>query len=172
MTDPMRFTWAGDSFVPLPAFRARADRDYVTGATYQLTPHEDRSDKTHRHEFAFIREAWEQLPDGLMETYPTPEALRKRALVAAGFCTETLIDAGSNAAALRVAAAIRSFPGDDFPVVVVRGPIVSIRRAKSQSYRAMGRQEFQASKKAIIEIISDMIGVTPEALTSNARRAA
>lgn len=168
----MRFRWSrsNGAFFPLRAFAERAGREFVDEAVYQLAPHEDRSDKTHRHEFAFIREAWKQLPEELAEAYPSPKALRKRALIAAGFYTEQIIDAGSNAAALRVASGIRAFPGDDFPIVVVRGPLVAIRRAKSQSYRAMDRAEFARSKEAVLAVVAELIGVDPEAL-QNARAA-
>ncbi len=52
--------------------------------------------------------------------------------------------AGSNAAALRVASGIKS--REEFSVVIVRESIVVIRDPKSQSVRAMGPKEFQASK--------------------------
>ncbi|HZH10599.1 MAG TPA: hypothetical protein VEZ24_09525 [Microvirga sp.] len=61
---------------------------------------------------------------------------------------------------------------DEYSVVVVRGPIVVVRKPKSQSRRAMGKEEFQQSKQAVLEIVSNMIGVQPEALTRNVGKAA
>ena len=154
---PMAFRWTGAEMVPVQP--RLAERRFERGETYTLAPWEDRSPATHNHEFAFIAEAWKNLPDDLAELYPSPEHLRKRALIQAGYFDEMVVDAGTNAAALRVAAAFRAM--NDFAFVVVRGPLVVRRTAKSQSRRAMSKAEFQASKTAVLEIIADMLGVTP-----------
>lgn len=165
---PLLCTYDGEAFVPKsPRF---ADRYYAVGAEYPMVVHEHRSSATHNHEFAWLHDAWANLPEGIAELYPSAEHLRKRALVEAGFYDEQIVDAGSNAAAIRVASAFRS--REEFSVIIVRGPLVVIRAAKSQSRRAMNKAEFQASKTAIMEIISNMIGVTPEQLKTEAGRAA
>lgn len=157
---PMAFRWTGAEMVPLHP--RLAERRFKRGATYTLVQHEERSTATHNHEFAFIAEAWKTLPDDLAEIYPSPEHLRKRALIQAGYYDEMVVDAGSSAAALRVAAAFRAI--DEFAFVVVRGPLVARRTAKSQSRRAMSKTEFQASKTAVLAIIADMLGVPPSDL--------
>lgn len=167
---PITFEWTGDAMVPLPRFAKLCDRQFVVHETYRLVVEDERSEASHRHEFAWLDDAWRNLPEDCAELYPTPTHLRKRALVEAGFYNETVVDAGSNAAALRVASAFRA--RDEFALVIVRGPLVVIRDAKSQSRRAMKRDEFQASKTAILEIVAAMIGVTPEELTRNAGGAA
>lgn len=168
---PIQFRWGGEAMHPASQFMARlADEQYVVGETYRLAPWEDRSAATHAHEFAWLAEAWKNLPENLAELYPSPTHLRKRALIEGGFYDETAVDAGTNAAALRVAAAFRS--REEFALVIVRGAFVLVRTAKSQSRRAMDRKTFQASKQAILEIVSGMLGVTPETLTREAGRAA
>lgn len=157
---PQGFRWDGDAMVPLSP--RNADKAYCVGETYVMAPFEQRSDATHRHEFAWLREAWKNLPEKFADLYPSSEHLRKRALIDAGYYHENAIDAGSNAAALRVAAYLKA--ADDFKLVIVRGPVVLIREAKSQSRRAMNKKEFQDSKTAIMELISAMVGVTPEQL--------
>lgn len=154
---PMAFRWTGAEMVPLHP--RLAERRFERGEIYTLVQHEERSTATHNHEFAFIAEAWNTLPDDLAELYPSPEHLRKRALIQAGYFDEMGVDAGTNAAALRVASAFRAM--DDFAFVVVRGPLVVRRTAKSQSRRAMSKAEFQASKTAVLDIIADMLGVAP-----------
>lgn len=110
------------------------------------------------------------LPEDLAPLFPTEDHLRKRALIQAGYYTETAIDAGTRAAALRVAAAVPAL--DEFAFAKVEGPIVLVRRAKSQSMRAMGAKQFYESKAAIMQVIADMLDVTPEDLVKNAGRAA
>ena len=161
---PHPFTWDGE--VMRPRRPRAADREFVVGETYVLERWEPRSTLSHNHEFAWLAEAWKNLPEPLADQFPTPDHLRKRALIDAGYYNETIIDAGTNAAALRVASYARS--KDGFAYVVVRGALVVERVAKSQSRRAMNRKEFQESKTAILEIVSAMIGVTPEELTKEA----
>jgi hypothetical protein len=162
---PIPCVWRDGAFWPLRNFHNVAAAHYGEGEIVPLAPWEDRSTTSHNHEFAWLKDAWLSLPDALSDQYPNPESLRKWALIRAGFYDEQRIDAGTNAAALRVAAGVKSFPGEGFSAVVVRGPLVVIRRPKSQSRRAMDAKEFQASKQGVIDAVSDLIGVTPEALT-------
>lgn len=150
-------------FVPSARFAEAAREHFVDGATYWLSVEPERSEKTHNHEFAVINEAWKTLPERLQADFPTSESLRKRALIECGYYTEELIDAGSQAAALRVAAYVRA--KDQFAWVVTRGGIVVVRNAVSQSRQAMGAAAFQESKTKILEWVSDLIGVELEHLT-------
>lgn len=171
MTDtfpPLLFDWDGEHFTP--AHPRRADRFLTVGQRYCLAQHEERSQASHSHEFAWLRDAWLSLPEDIADLYPSAEHLRKRALIEAGFYDETIIDCDTPAAAARVAAAFRS--RDAFTLVLVRDSYVIIRTAKSQSRRAMNKREFQASKDAIIEIVSGMIGVNPGQLAKREREAA
>lgn len=161
---PQGFTWNGEAMVPRS--QRLADKAYTVGENYILVTHEDRSTATHNHEFAWLKDAWLNLPENLADEFPTPEHLRKRALIDGGFYDQTIIDAGSNAAALRVASAFRA--REEFSLVIVRGPAVVIRTAKSQSRRSMNKQEFQASKTAILEVVSNMIGMIPGELAGQA----
>lgn len=161
---PQSFTWDGEVMVPRSP--RLADKAYTVGENYLLVTHEERSSATHNHEFAWLKDAWLNLPENLAEQFPTPEHLRKRALIDGGFYEETVVDAGTTAAALRVASAFIS--REEFSLVIVRRHVVVIRTAKSQSRRSMNKQEFQASKTAILEIVSNMIGVKPEQLTGQA----
>lgn len=161
---PQGFTWDGEAMIPRSP--RLADKAYTVGEAYLLVPHEERSSASHSHEFAWLKDAWLNLPEALADQFPTPMHLRKRALIDGGFYDETIVDAGTNAAALRVASTFRS--REEFSLVIVRGPAVVIRTAKSQSRRSMNKQEFQASKDAILEIVSAMIGVKPAELTGQA----
>lgn len=162
MNHPTAFTWDAEARVMSPKWPRLAASRFEGGRDYLLADVEHRSDASHRHEFAWLREAWNSLPEHLADEFPTTEHLRKWALIQAGFFHETMIDAGSSAAALRVASYARS--KDEFAHVVVRGHFVVERTAKSQSMRAMGKADFQASKTAIMEIVAGLIGVDPATL--------
>lgn len=157
---PMYWQWNGEAMVPRSA--AAADEQFVIGQFYRLVELEERSDASHRHEFAFVREAWKNLPEDIAPLFPSPDHLRKRALIQGGFYDEQVIDAGSNAVAIRIAAVARGY--DEFALISVTDNIVIIRTAKSQSRRAMNKEQWQASKTAVLEIVSEMIGVEPSEL--------
>jgi len=168
---PIPTRWDGDAFVPVaPRFAKLADRFFVVGEVYALVVEQPRSGASHNHQFAWLHDAWMNLPEGLAPLYPTEDHLRKRALIEAGFYTEVAIDAGSRAAAVRVAAAVPAL--DEFALAKIEGSTVLVRRAKSQSMRAMGAQQFYESKAAIMQVIADMLGVAPEDLQKNAGKAA
>lgn len=167
---PLSFTWQGDGFTPLPRCQAECDRRYIVGRIYRLMEWEDRSPASHSHQFAWLHEAWANLPEDLRDLYPTAEHLRKRALIQAGFYDEEIIDTGSATAALRVGAFVHK--SDEFAVVILRGPLVIVRSAKSQSHRSMDRATFQRSKDAVLEIVAGLIGVTPAELQANTGKAA
>ena len=103
MNHPTAFTWDAEACVMSPKWPRLAASRFEGGRDYLLADVEHRSDVSHRHEFAWLREAWNSLPEHLADEFPTTEHLRKWALIQAGFFHETMIDAGSNAAALRVA---------------------------------------------------------------------
>ena len=168
---PILCDYDGESFTPASHAQARvADQDYVVGLRYRIAPVEDRSMRSHRHYFSCINESWRNLPDDLAERFASPDHLRRFALIKAGYRDERSITCASKAEAQRVAAFVR--PIDDFAVVIVHEATVLQYTAKSQSLRAMGKAEFQESKDKVLQIISDMIGVTPAALRENAERAA
>lgn len=164
---PMPFRWTGEAFEPLPRFRPQADRELVVGQVYMLDERQERSPATHNHEFAWLAEAWQNLPEHLGERFATAEHLRKFALIKAGYHDSQTFVASSKAEALRLAAFLR--PIDEFSVVTVSGATVTRFIAKSQSRRAMDKATFQDSKQKVLEIVAEMIGVSPDALSSHAR---
>lgn len=156
---PLGWTWEGDAMRPIKRFAAEADRRYVIGQNYLMDEVRSRSPASHSHQFAWLKDAWLTLPESAGDEFPTPDHLRRFALIQAGFYNETRIDCGSNAAALRVASTMRS--DNSYAEVVVRGPLVVRRVAKSQNHREMDREEFQRSKTALMETVAEMLGVAP-----------
>ena len=157
------FTWNGEAMIP--AKPKLADKEYVIGRRYWLEETSERSWISHQQQFAWIGEAWGNLPDSLAETFPTPEHLRKAALIATGWHREAIIDCGSRAAAARVAAYARN--EDEFARVVVRGSTVIVQKARSQRMHGLDRMlkaEFEASKADILGWIANLIGVEPAQL--------
>ncbi len=157
---PLTCDWDGEVFRPIHP--RRADNYLTVGERYSLVQYEERSSASHNHEFVWLKEAWQSLPEHLAEKFPTSEHLRKWALIRAGYCDSHTIVCSSKAEAVRVAAFIR--PLDEFAVVVVQGATVTRYTAKSQSKRAMGAKTFYESKERIMEVVARMLDVEPQEL--------
>lgn len=160
------FRWDGEAFVPWGRFQKLCDKEYVIGHDYRLEAVNQRSQATHNHFFAAIASAFENLPEDVAAQFASPEHLRKYALIKAGFADERSIVASSKAETLRIAAFVK--PMDEYAMVTVKGAVIKVYTAQSQSMKAMGKADFQASKQACLEIVSAMIGVKPEDLSREA----
>lgn len=161
MTDApvISFVWEGDGFKPASPFWARkADQHYVIGEKYDLTVHQARSSKSHRHYFVAVHQAWLNLPEDLADQFPTDEHLRKYALIKAGYCDSTTLVCESRADAVMASTFIRAF--DSGSIIVAKDNVVTRYTAKSQSEKAMGNEEFNSSKQRVMEVLAGMIGVT------------
>jgi hypothetical protein len=162
--------WTGMAFEPLPRDRSACLQAYETGRCYRMTEHQDRSRQSHDHYFAALAEAHGNLPEHVTARLPTPEHLRKFALIRTGFADNRTLVASSKAEAMRLAAFLR--PMDEFAIVTVEGATVSVWTAQSQSMRAMGRARFQDSKTKVLDCVASMIGTDPGTLSREAGKAA
>lgn len=161
---PIPCVFRDGAFHPLPSFHNVAAAHYGAGEIVPLVRHEERSEVSHRHEFAWLREAWQSLPDHLAQEYPTSERLRKTALIRTGWCTVQDYPCGSHAEALRWIVNLRR-ELDEYSIVEVSASVVRVFRARSQARGAMNAADFQASKTSVLEWISGLLGVEPDTLT-------
>jgi hypothetical protein len=160
--------WTGEHFVPADLYWARqANNRFTIGALYPLEAREDRSSASHRHYFAALHQAWDNLPLETIERWPTPEHLRRWALIKCGYANERSIVCASPEEARSVAAFIAPF--DDFAIVMAREAVVSVFTAKSQSVGAMDKKTFEESKSKVLEYIASLIGASARTLTAHER---
>lgn len=159
MTEPLWYRWNGAVMVPLRP--DAAEQQYQIDGRYLLEVSQGaRSDRQHRAYFAALNEAWANLGT---DDFATPEHLRKAALILTGWRDERTLVCGSKAAAERFAAFAR--PLDDYAVLTAQGRLLRVWTARSQSYRAMGREDFQRSMDDVLGYCADLVGVRPEELT-------
>lgn len=167
----LHMRWEGDCLVPANAFWQRvADKNLVVGESYTFVEDHERSEKSHKHYFASIKDAWANLPEDLAERFMTPDHLRKYALIKCGYYEERTFIASSKAEARRIAAWTK--PSDGFSIVSVNENVVIERTALSQKTKAMGRKRFQQSKTDVLEFVASLVGIAREELEANAARAA
>ena len=167
MSGPIQCVWTGEAFKPLNGrFHREAASRYGDGEVVTLDDAKGRSRTSHDHYFAIIAEAWGSLSDEAAQRFPTPEHLRKYALIKAGYADSQTFAASSRAEALKIAAFIA--PIDDFAIVTTDAASVTRWTAKSQSMKAMGGKVFQESKSAVLEVIAGLLETSVEVLRSAA----
>lgn len=160
---PIKFRWDGEAMIPDGKYWGRqADEQFVVGERYRMVEENERSSASHAHEFAFLTEAWNSLPDELLAQYPNSEVLRKHGLISKGFCTMVQHVCATKAEAERLAVILK--PYDQYAIVVARGNVVTVYTAVSQSRKAMGAAQFQQSKSALMEFVGDLLGVDPSTI--------
>lgn len=170
---PLDFVWDNDAQVLRPYspyWARRAASVWGPGEILRIVNQQERSVATHRHYFASIHEAWANLPPLMADRFPSDKHLRKWALIKAGYCNTHSLPCGSPDMARKMAALVR--PIDEFSIVQVRGSVVEVFTAKSQSMEAMDKKTFRESKEKVLDIIAAEIGLARQELTDNAGRAA
>lgn len=120
------------------------------------------ADPARRHYFAVIRECWNNLKEPEASRFTSPEHLRKHCLILAGWCDTTMVSAGSKKAAEDIAEAMRRL--DRYALVMVKGSVLMISVARSQTRRAQHKPQFMATKQAVFRILEGMLGVSAEDL--------
>lgn len=150
-----RMMWRDGVFVPEGRTAHYCSDEFGEGEIVTFERHEERSTRSHNHYFACINEAWSNLPEG-DERFPTPESLRKWALIRSGHHTEASIVCSSPEQAHTVAAFMGFTEG---VIIVVRDNVVKRYVAKSQSYKTMNKEEFQRSKTDVLDTIAELIAV-------------
>lgn len=161
----IRFVWDGNAMIPARGFAARAEKEFVPFETYDMEAVTPRSLKEHNHYMASVAEAFDNLDERLSERFRRPSHLRKWALIDTGWYDEQVTDCGSHEVALRMAAFTRTVEGnhpDDYCEIIVRGPALVVRTAKSQKMNGVGRmskEDFRASSKDVLDRLADMVGV-------------
>lgn len=157
-----RCIWKDGALIPEPRFARWCDEQFGEGEVIQLERHEDRSTNSHNHYFAALKTCWENLPDiEVQERFPTVEAMRKWALIKAGYYTESSIVADSPEQATAIAAFMGRQEGQ---IIVVKENVIKKYNAKSQSYRSMDKDEFQKSKSDVLDVVAELIAVTRKRL--------
>jgi hypothetical protein len=168
---PIICTWQGDSFVPASERWAKVcDKQFVIGVNYVLTEHQLRSEKSHRHYFASVKEIWQSLPADVALYFPTADHLRKFALIRTGYHNSHSIVLKNEFDAIKAAGMMR--PMNDLDLIVQDGRIVTRFSAKSQDTQHMGHDEFQKSKTDVLDFLSDTIGVRRAVLEKHSKELA
>jgi len=155
------YTWNGEAMVPLPRFHNLANHEFVVGERYRCEVQEDHSWVSHKHQFAWLHEAWLTLPEHIASRFLNEDQLRKHGLIAGGFCDSTTVPCASRAEAERWYKHLRSREPDT--IITINGNVLVQFTAWSQSRRAMDAKTFQRSKQAVLDYVAGLLEAKPEA---------
>ena len=155
------FEWTGEEMRPLPRFHNLANAEFVVGERYRCEVQEDRSWVSHKHQFAWLHEAWLTLPEHVAGRFLNEDQLRKHGLIAGGFCDSVTVPCASRAEAERWYKHLRSREPDT--IISINGNVLVQFTAWSQSRRAMDAKTFQHSKQAVLDYVAGLLEAEPEA---------
>ena len=156
--------------VPQPRYAKIAARQFVDGQEYPLAILETRSRASHNQFFAALHEGFQNLPEKIAPRFPTEDHLRKWLLCETGWFDEDEFDFETEKQANRLARWIRT--DNEYARIKVVGTRVIVRRAKSQSAAAMGKDTFEQSKRDVLDLLEAMTNVPRGTLKREAGRAA
>lgn len=176
-SDLIRAVWTGHVFEP-DGHHARSQCEDRLGAgeVVRLDLDPERSGKSHRHQFAFVRTAWANLPEDIKDApyAKSEETLRKHALIETGFCDVEVIAVDTPQRAERVAASVSNLAHKlhGYAITKTSDAVVYCYTPQSQSMKAMGGQRFQDSKTAILDWMAALIGVSSDDLARMGKKEA
>ena len=158
------------AMVPVPRYANVAKRQFVEGHEYVLEQASERSMASHSQFFAALNDYFDNLPETIAARWPTANHFRRWLLCETGWFDEKEFDLISEKHAKALAAFIRT--EDDYARIVVRNKKVIVRRAKSQSLKAMGKEDFQKSKNDVLDLAAQFVGVPRAMAMKEAGRSA
>lgn len=151
------FEWTGEEMRPLQRFHNLANGEFVVGEKYRCEVQEDRSWVSHRHQFAWLHEAWLSLPENVAGRFLNEDQLRRHALIAGGFCDNTSVACATRAEAERWFKVLTA--DNPYCIVKIEGNTLIRFTAQSQARHAMGAKRFQESKQAVLDYVDGLLGV-------------
>lgn len=123
----------------------------------------ERSQKSHNHEFATIRDLWQSWPEDRKDVpyAKSADTLRKHALISTGFCNVDQVVFESEESLKRNAPVLASAARRDhgYAIASAKGLVFTVMTPHTQSKSAMGAKAFQESKAAVIEWIKKEMGI-------------
>lgn len=167
---PILVVWDGNAFIPLPRFKRSCDEQFAVHEEVAIVRFHARNMNQHRGYFASLHDAWSNLDHQYDGVFPSEDHFREWALCQTEFCHVTHEAYSTKADAMLAAKAARKLA--PYAVISVAGTTVVTKHAMSQSIAAMGKETFEASCKAVLEVVAGMARTTPRELKKNAGRSA
>lgn len=167
---PIVAVWNGEVFVPLPRFMKLCDQYFAVHEEIALVRHHERNMNQHRAYFAALNDAFDNLDHAYDGRFPSADHFREWALCQTEHCDISEEVYSTKKDAMQAARFARKLA--PYAVMSVHDNVLVTKHAHSQSVRAMGKEVFEASCRAVLEVVAGMARTTPRELRKNAGRAA
>ncbi|NIZ63467.1 hypothetical protein DL239_21115 [Sedimentitalea sp. CY04] len=173
--DLIRCVWTGQTLAPDGSYTIHQLNDRLgVGEIVNVDLDPERPAKSHKHQFAFVRTAWQNLPEHLKDApyAKSAETLRNHALIINGYCATEMKAIDCERRAERVAGSMSrlAIRISRYAVTNIEGSVAYCHPPHSQNQRSMGARALQASKQTVVEWMSDLIGVTPDQLANTGKK--
>lgn len=155
------YEWDGEAMRPLDRFHNLVNAEFTVGERYRCEVQENRSWVSHKHQFAWLHDAWLSLPEHVAARFKNEDQLRRHGLIAGGFCDSTTVVCASRAEAQRWAEELGKRQPDT--VIEARNNVLVQFTAHSQARNAMDAKTFQRSKQAVLDYVAGLLGVDRKA---------
>ncbi len=156
------YEWTGEEMRPLPRFHNLCNAEFTVGEKYRCDVQEDRSWTSHRHQFAWLHEAWLSLPEHIAARFRNEDQLRRHGLIDGGFCDSTTVVCASRSEAERWCAHLRNREPDT--VIAIKGNVLIQFTAHSQARNAMDKATFQRSKDAVLTYVAKLLDADKDSI--------
>jgi hypothetical protein len=177
------------AMVPIPRYRNIAARQYgEEGGEHTLMPFEERSMASHNQFFAAVNDHYDNLPERVwyltdqkgeyvlgedghkVVRWPTSTHFRRDLLIRTGWCDVKEFECANRDHAKKLGLFFRA--ENPYAKVELAGFLVRIKVASSQKIAAMGKADFEQSKKDVLDLAESLTGVPRSVAMKNAGRAA
>lgn len=145
------------AMVPHLRYHNLAARQYHQDEDYVLAPIEERSMASHNQFFAALSDGFKNLPEKIAARWPTVEHFRAWCLIETGWFDEKEFKEDTEAHAKALATFIRTQA--PYARIFRNGTTVLIQVARSQSRASMKKDEFEKSKRDVLDLVEGLIGV-------------
>ena len=158
------------AMVPSVRYRKIAERQFGAGGEHVLEESAERSMASHNHYFAELNDLFQNIPHNMEARWPSLNHFRRWLLIECGWFLEKEFDMASEKHAKALGTFVRT--NDAFARISIHGHKVIVRTARSQSMKAMGKDDFMRSKNDVFNLASQLVGVKRSDANKNAGKAA
>ena len=161
--------WRTLAMVPIPRYGNVARRQFGdAGTEHTLAPFEERSMRSHSQYFCALGDYFDNLPHIENTPWPTEEHFRAWLLIETGWCEQKEFECINAMHARRLAEHIRI--DEPYSRIKLHGKMVTVRKPKSQSVAAMGKRDFEESKRAVLTLAEGLTGISRTEMMKHAGR--
>lgn len=153
-----------------PFFLQLANDRYEEGKRYYLNVPEEESNKERGFYFLAEKEYWMNLPEHIAHRFPSPKHLRAYCLIETGFYKERHTDCLTEDKAVELMLWMKK--KDEYSRYQIDGSVVVEQTPMGMKKGEASPKEARKARSAVLELLSEITGITVVAMKKNAGQSA